>query len=149
MGKFYILDTCSFYSYCLKYLSIFTDKNLSLSESALMELYMAFNNNDGNIKIVIPNIIFIEIFDHYFNDEEFVNKFKYEVYTKIIANDNDSKIAIIDIDEEVFENLSYCYIDRVKIDLHDKLIIYIRSKNKKIRQKKFFEYKNKKLNIIF
>lgn len=123
MEKFYILDTCSFYSYCLKYLSIFTDKTLSLTEDSLTELYAAFNNNDNNIKIIIPSVIFIEIFDHYFNNEEFVNKFKYEVYTRIISDESNSKIAIIDIDEEILENLSYCYTDRINVDLHDKLII--------------------------
>ncbi len=122
MEEFYILDTCSFYSYCCKYLNIFTDKDISLDDNSLEILYKAFNSN--NIKIIIPSVIIIEIFDHYFNNEEFINKFKYDVYYYLINNGNeDNKIAVIDIDNEVLENLFDCYSDTVTIDLHDKLIL--------------------------
>ena len=84
MEEFYILDTCSFYSYCCKYLNIFTDKDISLDDNSLEILYKAFNSN--NIKIIIPSVIIIEIFDHYFNNEEFINKFKYDVYYYLINN---------------------------------------------------------------
>ena len=59
MEEFYILDTCSFYSYCCKYLNIFTDKDISLDDNSLEILYKAFNSN--NIKIIIPSVIIIEI----------------------------------------------------------------------------------------
>ena len=120
MENFYILDTCSFYSYCSKYLNIFTDKDVSIQEDALKKLNDAFNNN--NVKIVIPSVILIEIFDHYFNNEEFINKFKYEVYSKL-SSEEYNNIAIIDVDYEIIENLFDCYTDEVAVDLHDKLIM--------------------------
>ena len=122
MEEFYVLDTCSFYSYCCKYLNIFTDKEISLQENTLNILYNAFHSN--NVKIIIPSVIMIEIFDHYFNSDEFINRFKYDVYYNILNNGReDSKIAIIDIDLEVMENLFDCYTDEISVDLHDKLII--------------------------
>lgn len=121
MEKFYILDTCSFYSYCCRYLNIFTDKEISMQEDSLKKLNDAFKNK--NIKIVIPSVILIEIFDHYFNNDEFINRFKYEVYSKILSEEDNNKIAIIDVDTEVLENLFNCYTDDVAVDLHDKLIM--------------------------
>lgn len=122
MEEFYVLDTCSFYSYCCKYLNLFTDKDISPDDNSLKMLHNAFNASE--IKIIIPSVIMVEIFDHYFNDEEFINKFKYEVYYRLFNTDNEcNKIAIIDIDTEVLENLFNCYTENVNVDLHDKLIL--------------------------
>lgn len=120
METFYILDTCSLYSYCNRYLNIFQNRRISLNEGSLRKLKSAFYSK--SIKIILPGIIFVEIFDHYSSDKEIINKFRYEFYLPLIT-DEDTNIYISGIDSEVLDNLPLCYTDDTSIDLHDKIIL--------------------------
>ena len=102
---------------------MFEDKENSFSSEALSFINKAFTSSFSNIKIVIPNVVFIEIYDKYFNNEEWTNKFKYEFYLPIVKGSEDVKIHISSIDQEIIENIFDCYIDEDNADLHDKLIL--------------------------
>ncbi|MDY6904040.1 MAG: hypothetical protein SWH61_05075 [Thermodesulfobacteriota bacterium] len=73
-----------------------------------------------NIRLSIPSVVFIEIHEKWLTTEEFLRKFYYEVYSKLIQSDN---IEIKPIDREVLENL--INLDGVLSDhdLHDKIIL--------------------------
>lgn len=120
--QFYILDTCAIYSYCKEYLELFLDKENTFTLDALSLIDKALNGSISDIKIIIPNVVFIEIFDKYLGDPEFTNKFKYEFYLPIIKGE-DVKVHVAPIDKEIIDNIFDCYIDDDNADLHDKLIL--------------------------
>jgi len=91
-----------------------------LSKKATVIFDCAFATSNDNIKLSIPSIVFVEIFEKWFVSEEFVRKFYYEVYTPIIGSPN---IEIKPIDQEVLENLIRIRGSLSKHEINDKLIL--------------------------
>ncbi len=71
--------------------------------------------------LLIPSIVFVEIFSKQFQTEEKATKIRYEVYQRIL---NRSNISIESLDREVLE----CFLEITDIDKkynfdnHDKII---------------------------
>lgn len=115
MKQKYVIDTTALMSY---FSSTFEIQN-KMSKQALDIISKAFNNN--NVILLIPSIVFVEIFSKQFTNEERSEKIRYEVYEKI---KNCNNISIEPIDQEILESFikitdiekKYCF------DNHDKLI---------------------------
>lgn len=115
MKQRYVIDTTALMSY---FSSIFEIQN-KMSQQALDIISQAFNHDD--VILLIPSIVFVEIYSKQFINEERSEKIRYEVYEKIKNCDN---ISIEAIDHEVLESfIKITDIDRkYNFDNHDKLI---------------------------
>ncbi|MEI7636578.1 MAG: PIN domain-containing protein [Syntrophus sp. (in: bacteria)] len=112
----YVTDTNSIISY---FSDVFDRPNiLSFKAKSLIE--QALSNPWGSVRLSIPSIVFVEIYEKWFLNEEFVRKFFYEVYTAI---DNSANVEIKPIDKEVIENLQQIGGNLLHHDIHDKLIV--------------------------
>ena len=115
MKQSYIIDTTALMSY---FADVFEIES-KISKEALAIIEEAIENNK-NI-ILIPSIVFIEIFSKQFTSLERASQIRYAVYEKIKACEN---ISIESIDQEVLE----CFIQITDIeanhnfDNHDKII---------------------------
>ena len=115
MKQKYVIDTTALMSY---FSSTFEIQN-KMSQHALDIISQAFNND--SIILLIPSIVFVEIFSNQFTNVERSEKIRYEVYEKIKSCDN---ISIEAIDKEVLEAfLKITDIEKkYSFDNHDKLI---------------------------
>lgn len=115
MSKRYVVDTTTLMSY---FSTTFGIKS-AISPEGLKILDDAFQNNT-NI-LLIPSIVFIEIFSKQFVSPEIAARIRYDVFEKIKSRTN---ISIESIDQEVLE----CFIQIKDIepghnfDNHDKII---------------------------
>lgn len=115
MKQRYIIDTTALMSY---FANIFEIES-KVSKEALTIIDEAFENNKHIL--LIPSIVFIEIFSKQFISPERASKIRYAVYEKIKASKN---ISIESIDREVLE----CFIQITDVeanhnfDNHDKII---------------------------
>ena len=112
----YVTDTNSIISY---FGDVF-DRPNTLSIKAINIIEQALNNPGGTVRLSIPSIVFVEIYEKWFLDVEFAREFFYEVYTTI---DNSINIEIKQIDREVIENLQRIGGNLLHHDIHDKLIV--------------------------
>ncbi len=115
MDKSYVIDTTSLISY---FGDIFMKKP-KISRDALRIIDRAFRD-DFSIKLSIPGIVFVEIFDKWFTDEENAAKIRSEIMSPIYDCPN---IEVKPIEKEVLENLLKITDDSIKLDNHDKIIL--------------------------
>jgi PIN domain nuclease of toxin-antitoxin system len=112
MVKNFVIDTVALGSY---FRDIFNDSNSQISKKALDIIEGGFND-DPNIRLSIPSVVFIEIYYKTFIDEEARRRFQYEVY-ELIKSKN---IEITPIDQDVLEN--FVKIGR-GLENHDRIIL--------------------------
>lgn len=116
MTNVYVIDTNGIISVFSR---VFEQENL-LSPRTTRIVERALLTYDTDVKLSIPSIVFVEIFEKWFNSEEFASKFHYEVFEVITRSPN---IEIKPIEKEVLENLM-CIEDELEShDIHDKLIL--------------------------
>lgn len=116
MSKNYVIDTNSLISY---FHQIFNQPTkLSTKTRNLIE--GAFYTSAGEIKLSIPSMVLVEIFEKWLNNAEFQAKFYYEVFSLIKQSPN---IEIKPIEPEVLENLLKINGSLIKHDIHDKIIL--------------------------
>lgn len=116
MQRLYVSDTNAIISF---FDNVFKQPVL-LSKKGLRIIQQALNNQSEEIKLSIPSVVFIEIFDKWFNSEEFAAKFYYEVSLPIMNSPN---IEIKPIEKEVLEYLIKIEDDLIDHEIHDKLIL--------------------------
>jgi len=116
MTLLYVIDTVSFIDY---FDNIF-GRYGNLSYKARNIIDNAFNAYSGLIKLSIPSVVLVEIYEKWFSDEEFAAKFYYEVYSLIKTSPN---IEIKPIEREVLENLIKIGGNLTDHEIHDKLIL--------------------------
>jgi hypothetical protein len=75
----YVIDTNSLVAY---FHSVFETEQ-RLSKRAIKILQSALSPRETTTKISIPSVVFVEIFEKWFRDEEFARKFYYEVFVPI------------------------------------------------------------------
>ena len=116
MTNRYVVDTTSLISY---FKDIFKVES-KISVDSVKIIHSGFM--EENIILIIPNIVFVEIFKKWYKNTELAEKIRYEVYQKVISRPN---IQIRPLDFEVLEN----FIKIVDIesdqnfDNHDKQIL--------------------------
>ncbi len=115
MNNGYVVDTTSLISY---FNNIFGGP-AKISRDALKIIETAFKR-DSDIKLSIPSIVFVEIFDKWFDNEEIAAAIRIEIMTLIAERPN---IEIKPIEKEVLENFIKINDDFIKFDNHDKIIL--------------------------
>jgi PIN domain nuclease of toxin-antitoxin system len=115
MNKGYVVDTTSLISY---FNNIFGGP-AKISRDALKIIETAFKR-DSDIKLSIPSIVFVEIFDKWFSNEEIATAIRIEIMTLIAERPN---IEIKPVEKEVLENFIKINDDFIKFDNHDKIIL--------------------------
>jgi predicted nucleic acid-binding protein len=115
MMKLYVIDTNALIHY---YPDVF-DQGCDLSRRAHSIIKSAFTPN-SSVRISIPSVVLIEIYDKWFTREEFARKFYYEVFLSLKESPN---IEIKPIEQEVLENLLYISGDLANHEIHDKIIL--------------------------
>lgn len=108
----YVIDTSCLINY---YNTVFGEKNL-LSKKVRSLIDRSFSKS-GDVLLVVPSIVLVEIYYKWFRSQEFAQKFFYEVYIPLKES---PFIEIKPIEREVLENLFIISIDH---DLHDKIIL--------------------------
>jgi hypothetical protein len=115
MANLFVLDTNSLISYFSDIFGVMS----SISSNAISIIRRAFLN-DPSVRLSIPSVVFVEIFDKWFNSEEFRSKFLAEVFHPITSAHN---IEIKRIDQEVLENFIAIDDRVVNLENHDKIIL--------------------------
>ena len=116
MIKLFVSDTNALISYFHEVFKVrhnFSDKAMQIFDCAL-------STSNDKIKLSIPSVVFIEIFEKWFLTEEFVKKFFYEVFTPLIESPN---IEIKPIEKEVLENLINIRGSLANHEINDKIIL--------------------------
>jgi PIN domain nuclease of toxin-antitoxin system len=96
------------------------DGSKDLSRKTKLIISEAIFSESTDIRLSIPSIVFIEIYEKWLRTEEFSKRFFYEVYNKLRESAN---IETRSIDREILEAL--IEIDGILInhDLHDKIVL--------------------------
>lgn len=109
----YVIDSVALINYFNHY---FDEKDM-LSREIRKKIDTCFFKMGNSIKLVIPSIVFIEIFRKFLVSEEKVKKFYYEIYKPIVENDN---IEVKPLESEVLE--IFQNLNDFQMELHDKII---------------------------
>jgi PIN domain nuclease of toxin-antitoxin system len=122
MRKLYVIDTNCLIAF---YQNVFRNANNyngspELSTKTKTIISQAIISQASDVRLSIPSVVFIEIFEKWLNSEEFSRKFFYDVFTPLKLSPN---IEIRPIDREVLENLIRIGGNLENHDLHDKLIL--------------------------
>ncbi len=123
MSERYVTDTNSVISY---FKDIFReapnfDRTKVLSSRAKRIIEYAVNSYlYGGILLVVPSVVFIEIYDKWLDNEEFARKFYWEVFIPLRDAPN---VQIRSIDREILENLVHVRGVLSNHDMHDKLVV--------------------------
>ena len=110
-----VIDTTALISYFGSVFAI--DSKIS---SRGIDLIREAFQEDGNTLLVIPSIVFVEIFDKWVRDEEFQAKIRSEIFEPVKQSPN---IEIRPIDKEVLENFITLVDDDINLENHDRLIL--------------------------
>ena len=91
-----------------------------ISNRAHALIDVALSPRPQNVQLSIPTVVFVEVFDKWLIEEEFAEKFYYEVMTPILDSPN---IEIKPIEREVLENMLSIGAELADHEVHDKLIL--------------------------
>jgi len=116
MRNIYVTDTNSIISYFHR---IFGVPRI-LSSRACRVIERALISSPSEVKLSIPSVVFIEIFDKWFVKEEIARKLQYEFFETIKKSPN---IEVKPIDQEVLENILKIGDELSSHDMHDKVIL--------------------------
>ncbi|MDH5720654.1 MAG: PIN domain-containing protein [Spirochaetia bacterium] len=116
MEKKFVIDTNSLIEY---FYSVFNVKN-RLSKKTYNIFKAAYTNGISDIRLSIPSIVFIEIFDKWCKNDEERAKIYYEILVPTLESSN---IEIKPIEQEVLENLCKIEGRLLNHEIHDKLIV--------------------------
>ena len=122
MRKLYVIDTCcliAFFDEIFQFAPNY-EGSQELSSKTKTIITQAIFSETTDIRLSIPSIVFIEIYEKWLRSEEFSRRFFYEVFSVLKQSDN---IEIRPIDREVLEAL--IDIDGIlkNHDLHDKIVL--------------------------
>ena len=116
MVHHFVFDTVGFINY---HHDFFNEKS-SLSANVIDDIEKCFSPDFINYKLIIPSIVFVEIFDKQLGNDEKAAKFKYEILSKYLYCDD---VEIKALDKEVLE-IYYGINDNViQLETHDKIIL--------------------------
>lgn len=120
--RLYVIDTSALISF---YRSIFAhairyNGSPCLSNRTSEIIQEAIYAGGSDIRISIPSVVFVEIYEKWLDCEEFSRMFFYEIYIPLKRSVN---IEIRSIDREVLENLLRIDGKLSNHDLHDRLVL--------------------------
>ena len=82
--RLFVIDTCALIDYFNNVFGV--DRTLSQRACRLIE--QALTDAPSYVKLSIPSVVFIEIFEKWLTNEEFTAKFRYEVFERIVNSPN-------------------------------------------------------------
>lgn len=122
MSELYVIDTCALISF---FHSVFVHADgyqgspeLSPRSSDLIR--EAVYSTWTRVRLSIPNVVFMEIYEKWLCSEEFCRRFFCEVYEPLKKSDN---VEIRPTDREVLVNLLKIHGSLANHDLHDRLVL--------------------------
>ena len=92
----------------------------SLSSRASGIMSEALSRTPRDVRLSIPSVVFLEVFDKWLREEELAAKFHYQVFLPILESPN---IEIKPIEREVLEALVTVGGILTNHDVHDKIIV--------------------------
>lgn len=116
MTKLYVADTNAIISYFKCAFGV----SSTISEKGLKIIGYALDNSPNEVRLCIPSVVFVEIYEKWFTTEEFAKKVFYEVYQPILQSPN---IEIKPIEDEVLENVIKIDGKMKEHEMNDKLIL--------------------------
>lgn len=116
MSNLFVTDTVSLVSY---FSNEFGDTQ-KLSIRARIIIDRALSIYPIEVKLSIPSVVFVEIYDNWFRNEETAKRLRYEVFDVITKSPN---IEIKPIEKEVLENVLKIGDELDRHDMHDKIIL--------------------------
>ena len=116
MTHHFVFDTVGFINYHFD----FFQQSSSLSQKTIKDIEKCFSSDFIDYKLIVPSIVFIEIFDKQLNSDERAAQFKYEILSKYL---NCEDVEIKGIDKEVLEIYQNINNKIVLLETHDKIIL--------------------------
>lgn len=113
-GNRFVIDTVAFINYHNSYFSE-SDKLTGKTRDIISK---CLDSSYNYYKLIVPSVVFIEIFKKFLRNEEDSKRFYYEVYSPIRDLDD---VEIKSIEKEVLELMIKIGPEH-SLDLHDKLI---------------------------
>lgn len=122
MRKLYVIDTCALISF---FDDVFAsadgyEGSPKLSRRTTNLIREAIHSVATEVRLSIPTVVFLEIYEKWLRSEEFCRHFFFEVFTPLRSSEN---IEIHPTDREVLENLLRIQGALRDHDLHDRLIL--------------------------
>lgn len=120
--ELYVIDTCalmSFYSNVFEYADGYPGSP-ELSTKTCSIINEAIYSGWTRVRISIPSIVFVEIYEKWLRNEEFCRRFFYEVFDELKQSEN---IEIRPADREILEDLIKLDTYIPKHDLHDRIVL--------------------------
>jgi PIN domain nuclease of toxin-antitoxin system len=115
MAILYVADTNAVINH---FAEVFGQSN-RLSPRAQRIMQAAFGTTEGDVRLSIPAVVFVEIYDKWNTDEERVRRIFFEVFSPACESPN---IEIKPIEREVLENLILLGGTLDHHEIHDKII---------------------------
>ncbi len=116
MVKLYVADTNSI----IRFFRNFFNQPQKLSRRAQRIFEDAILPYNTDIRLSIPSVVFVELYEKWLKTEEVSAKFRYEVFQQISDSPN---IEIKPIEKEVLECMTQIRDRLQNHDLHDKIIV--------------------------
>ena|ERR1700681_2817819 len=116
MAQRYVLDT----SGLIAYFDHVFHQTKRLSPKVTSLVAEALYSQGTPIRLTVPSVVFVEIFEKWLATEEMLRKFYYEVFVPI---DNSPNIEVRSIEQEVLETLLTIGAPLDKHEIHDKIIL--------------------------
>lgn len=116
MATLYVCDTTSLIDY---FDNVF-ERGSGLSPNGRAIISEALCMTPTNVRLSIPAVSLVEIFDKWCHAEEFSRKLWYEVYQRVKESPN---IEVKPIDREVIESVLEIGGNLARHEIHDKIIL--------------------------
>lgn len=111
----YVVDTTAIISF---FHDVFEQES-AISTAALKIMQAGFSGlND--VKLSIPSIVFVELFEKWHTDEETASRIRYEVFNRVVAAEF---IEIRTLDHEILDNFIKLDDKVENLENHDKIVL--------------------------
>jgi len=122
MRELYVIDTCVLISF---FGDVFThakgyERSPLLTTRTKGAISEAVYSRHTRVRLSIPSVVFVEIYEKWLRSREFCRRFFYEVFAPLRESPN---VEIRAIDREVLGNLLKIGGRLARHDLHDRLVL--------------------------
>lgn len=116
MSVLYVIDTNGIIGY---FNQVFEEPS-NLSGRARRLIQQALSASPQEVKLSVPSVVFVEIFEKWLDSEEMAAKFHYDVFKLVAQSPN---IEIKPLEQEVLENMIKIGGTLADHEVHDKIIL--------------------------
>jgi len=112
----FVFDTVGFINYHYEF---FNETN-RLSQRVTTDIKKCLSPDYIDYKLIIPSIVFIEVFDTQLTNDEIAVRFKSEIFSMYLDCDD---VEIKGLEKEVIEIYNSIDDNIIKLETHDKIIL--------------------------